>query len=1526
MDAHTGIPCLRTMKTTMNGNLLPGHVMRTSAELLLSGDPRLNDSEVMTTTINCRQSGLPFSDGAHSLFQSSRAGTPRLPTCFPALLLWMFTGLLMLAAPARAATRTWSGGAPLLNNWTIGANWSGGVAPVAGDNLVFPLGAARITNNNNFPAGTAFGSITFQRGGYVVTGNALSPSSINASHLAGTTTFLADLAPTAAMTLNASGLNPSLVVSNVFAGASDVTVTGSGEIEIVGEMDMDATADFRKTGNGRLNLEPDVSIFMDATITIDDGSVWLLTTMTVDVVVNSGGTLRGGPFEYLDNLESNGGTVAPGTEDYGSIRVFDSVVFDAATTFRLRLAGRYEYDYLGLSLTTPTTLTLGGCQLDLQVERTVEVGETFAIVDANNAGSVITGTFAGHPEGSRFTEDGFTFEITYQGGEHSNSVVLTVVNVPATGVAKTWSGGGADSSWSTAANWVGNVAPVQGDDLVFPAGAARSTNVNNFSGGWSFHSIQFSGSNYVITGSEIVLGAGMTNSPARGTNLFGCALTLQRDQEIRLGASSLLELTGLLDNAGHDLTVTGGGFGVASGRIDGAGSLIKLGLGTLALSSSNHYGGLTLVSNGVLIVNHANALGLAAVDTLLTTNAVMRLLGGVSVIEPLRLSGALISDLGTNELRGGATLLETNVTIRVEAGSELSVASPLSGTGGFVKTGVGRMTTRGPQPFSGKAALQAGSLFVHGFHTNSVITLDGGLLGGSGYAGGIRGLNGIVSPGSSPGRLRADDVRMEAATFFDVEINGATPGTGYDQLQLDGVVTISDAVLRLTRSYLPTETDRFTIIDNRGQDEVFGTFLNLPEGAVLTNGGVRFEITYLGGDGNDVVLRRLVPPPPPCPEPILSIRQLTNEVILRWPSCPSNFYQIAWTTNFNRWEMLTPPLAAPPTNSVMTWTTPTALPHQFFQLIVRPLVDSAVPTNGGIYPARTFVHGGITRTYRLVIPETITNGAAAPLMLALHGHNQTADSFAGNIPNLSTYANAAGVIVVFPDGVADERGTGWNILPPSLQNPIDDVGFLLALIDELDASLNIDRKRIYAGGFSNGGQMCHRLAATTTNVFAAFAAVGSAVAGDLGTGTLIYQQPPLEPNSILIVNATNDCKRPFWGGLNDDGSLQPPARDSLVHWTNANSCTPTAVIRTNVVVTNHINRVFADCGRPYPPFNSPRTNLVIREHYQLTCEPGAEVEFVTLTDGGHAWPEANDNVGFDTSREVLEFFLRHCRCDVAEAAPVEIPSAPGQHEIRFCDQGYSRLVRLQIPAGYNPAVAAPLAFVFHGGKQTVAEFSAQHPGLFTNANAESLLLVLPQATLHPGTRETLWGDRPFDTVVDDVSFVTNLVEHLAATLNVDRLRVYAAGFSNGGEFCNWLAGTTTGLLAAIAPVCAQTGWNEPDATGPIVSPPAPLEPIAVLIVRGGLDPKRPFNGGLNIDGVECRSANDDAAYWSSGNLCAGAPVVTSAPGVMRWQQAACSGTTETTLVRVDALGHAWPDAPPFNANVNVIDFLLSHSR
>jgi MYXO-CTERM domain-containing protein len=77
--------------------------------------------------------------------------------------------------PALAATKFWSGLAGD-GNWATGGNWDGGTPPVAGDDLVFPLGIGQMTNND-FPPGTTFNSITIAASGFTLNGNAVTLSS-----------------------------------------------------------------------------------------------------------------------------------------------------------------------------------------------------------------------------------------------------------------------------------------------------------------------------------------------------------------------------------------------------------------------------------------------------------------------------------------------------------------------------------------------------------------------------------------------------------------------------------------------------------------------------------------------------------------------------------------------------------------------------------------------------------------------------------------------------------------------------------------------------------------------------------------------------------------------------------------------------------------------------------------------------------------------------------------------------------------------------------------------------------------------------------------------------------------------------------------------------------------------------------------------------------------------------------------------------------------------------------------------------
>src|SRR5256885_14495997 len=92
---------------------------------------------------------------------------------------------------------------------------------------------------------------------------------------------------------------------------------------------------------------------------------------------------------------------------------------------------------------------------------------------------------------------------------------------------RTWSGFGPNGNWGTATNWVGNAAPVAGDDLVFPSGTPRLTTTNNLVAGTAFKTTTVTGSNYVFNGNSVTLSVGLTNSaPPGATNTFLLGIAL----------------------------------------------------------------------------------------------------------------------------------------------------------------------------------------------------------------------------------------------------------------------------------------------------------------------------------------------------------------------------------------------------------------------------------------------------------------------------------------------------------------------------------------------------------------------------------------------------------------------------------------------------------------------------------------------------------------------------------------------------------------------------------------------------------------------------------------------------------------------------------------------------------------------------------------------------------------------------------------------------------------------------------------
>jgi hypothetical protein len=161
---------------------------------------------------------------------------------------------------------------------------------------------------------------------------------------------------------------------------------------------------------------------------------------------------------------------------------------------------------------------------------------------------------------------------------------LLVLGMPhAFAATRTWDGGGSDNNMNTAENWSTDVAPIAGDDLVFPANQPRLT-INNFTNGTSFNSIVFSGaatqnSRYTITGNALTVVGGITNSMtgSQTGQAIWADLTLGGTQTFTLGSSLGF---GALNLSSYDLTISGSTNVDITSSLSGSGLITKQGTST----------------------------------------------------------------------------------------------------------------------------------------------------------------------------------------------------------------------------------------------------------------------------------------------------------------------------------------------------------------------------------------------------------------------------------------------------------------------------------------------------------------------------------------------------------------------------------------------------------------------------------------------------------------------------------------------------------------------------------------------------------------------------------------------------------------------------------------------------------------------------------------------------------------------------------------------------------------------------------
>lgn len=195
--------------------------------------------------------------------------------------------------------------------------------------------------------------------------------------------------------------------------------------------------------------------------------------------------------------------------------------------------------------------------------------------------------------------------------------------------------------------------------------------------------------------------------------------------------------------------------------------------------------------------------------------------------------------------------------------------------------------------------------------------------------------------------------------------------------------------------------------------------------------------------------------------------------------------------------------------------------------------------------------GGLTRTFRVHVPAS-AEVEAMPLVLMFHGGGGSGKQFEETSSKMNLVADAEGFIAVYPDGTGPLRT--WNAggcCGSAVTNEVDDVGFVNALLDQLESSLCVDRRRVFAAGMSNGGMLTHRLACELPQRFAAFVPVAS--------GDLLPECTPSEPVPLMHIHGTEDGHVPVEGGLGcgPSGVAFPPLAQTMERRRTANGCDAT---------------------------------------------------------------------------------------------------------------------------------------------------------------------------------------------------------------------------------------------------------------------------------------------------------------------------------------------------------------------------------
>lgn len=423
----------------------------------------------------------------------------------------------------------------------------------------------------------------------------------------------------------------------------------------------------------------------------------------------------------------------------------------------------------------------------------------------------------------------------------------------------------------------------------------------------------------------------------------------------------------------------------------------------------------------------------------------------------------------------------------------------------------------------------------------------------------------------------------------------------------------------------------------------------------------------------------------------------------------------------------------------------------------------------------------VNREYYIHVPASYDGNSAVPLVFMLHGTSGDGETFY-NAHGWKELAEKENFIVVFPSSmkykIIDEGVNKsiekWNHTPDANwtfqpgERGQDDIKFLRKVIDEMKAGYNINAKRIYLNGFSNGGSMAAKCAVEMSDVLAA-------VAGNAASFFIDTVYVPKRKLPVLFQVGNED-----YGPGNVGPSVPMIYLDTLLKTENISLLNG----KHHRIAQRHIDNF--DLQSNYSIEGD--TNFALIATY-LPNHPGPgtgyEFKFIFVRGLAHAYPNGK-NHPFDAPKMHWDWMKQY----TLEGSNGEGKKIHVVTEVEEVNREYY----IHVPASYDSTKATPMVMFFHGGGHD-GELMYNISGWNDVADTANVIMVYPSSLkyciIEDGVQQVLsqWNNGhsgntfcPNQVLKDDVLFVNTIMQQMSTKFKIDLKRIYTVGFSNGGEF------------------------------------------------------------------------------------------------------------------------------------------------